>query len=498
MNEGRARPALFVIIVASMRNHLELFVNGHPERIVGADAFRTVANWLREARGATGTKTVCEEGDCGACTVLIGTPRGGALEYRPVNSCIQFMFQLDGTHVVTVEGLKLGDELSAVQQSMVDHQGSQCGYCTPGFVVAMTALHESLQNVTERDAREALTGNLCRCTGYEPIVKAALDMTRGHGKRLDELYPPAPIAESLERSLDAVRIDFEGRTFFAPGRHPDALAFLAANPGAVIVQGGTDVGVQCNKRGLRPPVMMTLSRIEGLDAIAIDGGALVVGGRTTLATLEAFTRGRVPALHSILCLFGSPQIRNAGTLAGNIANASPIADTLPFLFICEAAIELSSARGERTVGINSLYKGYKKLDMLPGEMISRVRIPLPGEGETVRLYKVSKRRDLDISTFTAAIRMTLDGAKMSGVKLAFGGVAPVVLRLPKTEALLEGREASEALFREAGEVARGEIAPISDVRGSKEFRLLLASNVLMKFFHEEIAGSQRARSGEAR
>lgn len=481
-----------------MRNHLDLFVNGHPERIAGADAFRTVASWLREIRGATGTKTVCEEGDCGACTVLVGTPRDGSLDYKPVNSCIQFLFQLDGTHLVTVEGLKLGEELSAVQQSMVDHQGSQCGYCTPGFVVAMTALHESTPGITESDAREALTGNLCRCTGYEPIIKAALDMTRGHGKRIEELYPSRPIADALVKVAGPVRVEAAGRTFFAPSTLDEALAFLADQPGAVIVQGGTDFGVQCNKRGLRPDVMMTLSRVEGLDGISVEGGALVVGGRATLGSLEAFTRGRVSSLHGILCLFGSPQIRNAGTLAGNIANASPIADTLPFLFVCGAELELASSRGKRVVGINSFYKGYKKLDLAPGEMITRVRIPLPGEAETIRLYKVSKRRDLDISTFTAAIRMTLDGGRMSGVSLAYGGVAPVVLRLPKTEALLEGREANEALFREAGEVARTEIAPISDVRGSKEFRSLLASNVLMKFFHEEIAGAPGAGSGGAR
>lgn len=481
-----------------MRDHLELFVNGRETRVAGADAFRTVATWLREVRGATGTKTVCEEGDCGACTVLVGTPRDGSLAYKPVNACIQFLFQLDGTHLVTVEGLKLGDELSAVQQSMVDHQGSQCGYCTPGFVVAMTALHESTPGITERDAREALTGNLCRCTGYEPIIKAALDLTRGHGKRIEELYPSPPIAADLEKTSGSVRVEAAGRTFFAPSTLGEALAFLAEHPGAVIVQGGTDFGVQCNKRGLRPDAMMTLSRIEGIDAIAVEDGALVVGGRATLGSLEAFTRGRVPSLHAILCLFGSPQIRNAGTLAGNIANASPIADTLPFLFVCGAELELASAGGKRVVGINSFYKGYKQLDMKQGEMITRIRVPLPGDRETVRLYKVSKRRDLDISTFTAAIRMTLEGARMSGVRLAYGGVAPVVLRLPKTEALLEGREASEALFREAGEVARTEIAPISDVRGSKEFRSMLASNVLMKFFHEEIAGGVAARNEGAR
>ena len=478
-----------------MRDHLELYLNGQSVRVSGADAFRTVATWLREVRGATGTKTVCEEGDCGACTVLVGWPRDGSIDYKPVNACIQLLFQLDGMHVVTVEGLKLGDELSAVQQSMVDRQGSQCGYCTPGFVVAMTALHESTPSITERDAREALTGNLCRCTGYEPIIKAALDMTRGHGKRIAELYPPGPIAEALAKDDVAVRVDAGGRTFHAPATLGDALEFLAANTGTVIVQGGTDFGVQCNKRGLRPPVMMTLSRIAGLDGIAIEDGALVVGGCATLSALEAFALGRVPALHGILSLFGSPQIRNAGTLAGNIANASPIADTLPFLFVCEAQLDLASARGERVVGINDFYKGYKKLDMAPGEMITRVRIPLPDEGETLRLYKVSKRRDLDISTFTAAIRMTVRGGWMSGVKLAYGGVAPVALRLPRTEALLEGREATEALFREAGDVAHGEIAPISDVRGSKEFRSLLGSNVLMKFFHEEIAPG-RAVAGE--
>jgi xanthine dehydrogenase small subunit len=465
-----------------MRDFLLVHINGKPHRLRAPQAFLTLSKFLRYDQRATGTKIVCEEGDCGACTVLVGRrDAGGALRYRPVNSCIQFLFQLDCTHVVTVEGLTRGGELAPVQDAMVRCHGAQCGYCTPGFVMALAGMYECTATPTAADVRAALTGNLCRCTGYESIIKAGLEATSQ--PRIEQLYPEAPIAEEIARhERDAVRIE----RFFKPNELRDALTFKAENPECVIVQGATDFGVWCNKRGFVAEAMLSLDGIAGLGEIRIEDGAMIVGGRASLADFERAVREVVPELAPIMDRFGSPQIKNAGTLAGNIANASPIADTLPFLFVTNASLDLTGLAGTRTVPIRDFYLGYKKLDLRQDEIITRIVIPLPSKSETLRLYKVSKRSHLDISSFTAAMLMSRTDGRVDSIRIAYGGVAPVVLRLAKTEQFLAGKSLTRETFAAAGEIARDEVAPISDVRGSREFRLQLAENVLQRFYYDVV------------
>ncbi len=482
----------------------------------------SLANYLRYQRQATGTKIVCEEGDCGACTVLLGKPQGDQLAYQPVNSCIQFLYQLDGAHVVTVEGLKVNGALNPVQEAMVNCHGAQCGYCTPGFVVTMCALFDPNLNpdsteakpvaacgsMTAQKVKDALTGNLCRCTGYEPIIRAGLSVDSSQITPLDDLYPVAPIlaayadlqAESILIETPPVNGNAAGRIFFGPVSVREAVAFKSQHPGTVIVSGGTDVGVVCNKRGLEPAVIMSASRLPDLDTIRLnttdnESPTVSVGARVTLSALERFMESRVPELFKILNVFGAPQIKNAGTLAGNIANGSPIGDSLPFLMAMDAEVELSGLDGARRVNMNQLYTGYRKLDMKPDELIIRIYIPLPGPAELLKLYKVSKRKHLDISAFTAAIRLTqsTDG-RIEAVRVAYGGVGPVVMRLPQTEAFLLGKDFTEAVFREGGKIARREITPISDVRGSSAFRLQLAENILLKFYLETCLENQDGRA----
>lgn len=466
-----------------MRDYLLVHVNGVSHRIAGETAFETLSRFLRYDQRATGTKIVCEEGDCGACTVLVGRVENGALRYRPVNSCIQMLFQLDCTHVVTVEGLTKDGVLTPLQESMVQCHGAQCGYCTPGFVMAMAGLFESAEPPTDQAARASITGNLCRCTGYEPIVKAAVE-TRNQ-PRVEQLYPSEPILAAIASAArEPVRI----ANFARPVDLDEAIAFKADHPGTVIVQGGTDFGVWRTKRGFTPQAVLSLDGLEGLDRIETghhDGAkVLYVGGRAKLARFEAAIRELVPELVPIMDRFGSPQIKNAGTLAGNIANASPIADSLPFLFVTGSWLELAGRSGTRTVPVDQFYLGYKKLDLRDDEIIARIVIPLPKAGETLRLYKVSKRSHLDISTFTAALLMQRTGGAIETIRIAYGGVAPVVLRLRATEAFLAGRPHSLDSFQAAAEVARGEVAPITDVRGTREHRLQLAGNILTRFHYD--------------
>jgi xanthine dehydrogenase small subunit len=459
-----------------MRSELVFFINGAEHRVGGDAVFQTLSRYLRYDQRATGTKIVCEEGDCGACTVLIGKRDGDRLRYVPVNSCIQFLFQLDAAHVVTVEGLSRNG-LTPLQESMVRCHGAQCGYCTPGFIMAMAAMYEGgAPKASTADVQSALTGNLCRCTGYEPIIKAALEV---EGQpRIDELFPPSGILSALPNG-ESLRIG----NFFKPSSIEEAIEFKATNPKCVIVQGATDFGVWCNKRGFVPEAVLSLDSIAGLDELRTSGEELLVGGRTTLAALEEFVAGKIPQLSEILDRFGSPQIKNAGTLAGNIANASPIADSLPFLYVTGATLELTGKTGVRRVAIEKFYRGYKTLDLQLDEIITRVRIPLPPVTDTLRLYKVSKRSHLDISSFTAAMLMRRRADQIESIRIAYGGVGPVVLRLPKTEQFLAGRPFALETFEEAEPIAREEITPISDVRGSRDFRLRLAGNVLRKFYY---------------
>jgi xanthine dehydrogenase small subunit len=331
-------------------------------------------------------------------------------------------------------------------------------------------MFETRDRVDEPCARAELVGNLCRCTGYEPIIKAALAVSSP--PKVRDLYP-----QTLDDD-EPVRVE----NFFAPTSLDDAIAFKRDHPGCAIVQGATDVGVWINKRNYAAPAMLSLAKIRELRELRNDGDAVVVGANVTLAALETFIKARIPELHRILNIFGSPQIKNAGTLAGNVANGSPIGDTLPYLFVAGAELELAGSAGRRTVSIASFYLGYKKFDLRPDEIITRIRVPVVAD--TLKLYKVSRRKDLDISAFTAAIRLRTSDGRINAATIAYGGVAPTVVRLPRTEAFLAGKAVTLGTFEEAGRIARSEVAPISDVRGSADYRAQLAENILPKFYYE--------------
>jgi xanthine dehydrogenase small subunit len=478
----------------SSRDHLLVAVNGAVHEVRGADALLPLSTWLRERLRLIGTKIVCSEGDCGACTVVVGTPSadGSRLDYRSRDACIAFLYQLDRKHVITVDGLAPAGaalaELHPAQRAMAARFGSQCGFCTPGFVMQLVELDDAARRcgrpASDLELRVGLSGNLCRCTGYVQILDAARDAV-GHGPPLAALHDDAALLARFAAASPNVRVEHEVGTIELPADWPAALAARSRAPAATVVAGATDVGVRVNKGTVRPASVIHLaSELPGFAALDVQDGVLHAGAGARWTELLAFARERAPELAAIVERFGAPQIRHVGTLGGNLVNASPIADSLPFLYVAGAVLRLDSARGSRRVPIAEFYLGYKQLDLAPDELLAAVEIPLPGPATHLRLLKASRRRDLDISTFTAALWLEERGGRVAEARLALGGVAPTVVRLPKAERSLRDATISLDAFRAAGEIAAAEIRPISDVRGHAEYRRLLARNALVRFAHE--------------
>jgi xanthine dehydrogenase small subunit len=461
-----------------MRDTILLHLNGQRHEISGAEAFMTLSDFLRYQRGLTGTKVVCAEGDCGACTVLVAH---GDERYQSINSCIAFMWQLDRSHVITVEGLKKDGVVHPVQESMVTAHGAQCGYCTPGFICAMAGMTEDARiegfSLEEKRVRNYLTGNLCRCTGYQAIIEAGCKTDMKAVPDLKKLYPV-----KTEQAAGSVHLKHQGLEIFLPSTIAEAVETFNREK-IKIVSGATDLGVLYNKGKWAPEKMMSLAAIAELKNITEEKDALVVGARASLTQLETATVKLFPELSRMLHLFASPQIKNTGTLIGNMMNASPIADTIPFLKVAEAEVVLVGPQGQRSVNVNAFFQpGYKKMDLRAGEIVTHVRIPKTADA--FRLYKVSKRKDMDISAVTCAIRYRLDKDVFASISIAFGGVGASVLRFPDLETLAVGQKVTPALMRQLGVELDKQITPVSDVRGSDKYRRLLCTNLLMKFGDE--------------
>lgn len=480
-----------------MRDHLVFYLNGRRQTVHGRDALLTLSTFLRDRRRLVGTKIVCSEGDCGACAVLLGRPIPGEnrLEYHAIDACIAFLYQLDGTHIITIEGLGRPDALSPVQQAMVQCHGSQCGYCTPGIV---TTLHGHFDRCSggdhegcgRADMPAVLSGNLCRCTGYVQIFDAAMQVERDELPRLSQTYPDGPMLEDfapLRDDMLALHTHDDSqadRIVYAPTTLGQAIDMKAQHPAATLVSGATDVGVWHNHDKFKTQIAIALGRVSELNRLSIDDGVMTLGATATWQQIERFIAGKLPEYHAIVSRFGSPQVRAMGTIGGNIANASPIADSLPYHLVMEAQLELAGPDGRRRVPLCDFYQGYKQMDLADDELIVAVHTPMPAADELLKLVKVSRRRDMDISTMTAGLRFVMDGQTIRRAYVAMGGVGPMAIRLPQTEGFLGGKPMTQATMRKAGRLARSEITPISDVRGSADYRLQLAENVFLKAYHE--------------
>ena len=478
------------------RDYILIYVNGERHEVKGEQAFWPLSDFLRYGLRRTGTKVVCAEGDCGACTALRFAPVPGAdqqADFRGINTCIYPVFLADGSHLVTVEGLAEGEQLHPVQQAMIDEYGSQCGFCTPGFVMALADMFERDSPVTDQDIKNHLTGNLCRCTGYQPILNAAHKVRGAKFARIKERYDDHAITEDLKKHRQKpVFIRHQQQTFQSPVTVTDATAVLANDPQCRIYSGATDLGVRHNKAGTTAQNAVSLNLVEDLYRLERQNDVIFVGAKVSLRQLETFTEQECSVFADFMHIFASPQIKESATLVGNLMNGSPIADTLPFLFAVDAQVHCCGPQGERKISIHDLFTGYKTYSLQPGEWVKGLSFQVPKTDVFCRLYKVSQRRDLDISGVNAAIVARGTPDQVSEIKVALGGVGPTTLRLPKTEAYLQGKSFQPATVDQLEPIIRQEVTPLSDVRGTAEYRYKLAINLLRKFAHDWNATTARA------
>ena len=432
---------------------------------------RTLLEVLREDLGACGTKEGCGEGDCGACTVVVAEPDGERLRYRAINSCIALASSVDGKALWTVEDLAAEDgTLHPAQEAMVQCHGSQCGFCTPGFVMSLFGMYQNHERVTRELAVEELSGNLCRCTGYRPILDAAMQMKSLPRAAVDE----ATILELLRRPREG----FAGMTL------PQLLQERAANPQAQVVAGTTDVGLWITKQHRQFDAVLDVTRCAELRRIERYDNHLAIGAAATLTDAFAALVEERPQLKAFANRFAGLPVRNAGTLGGNVANGSPIGDSMPLLIALGAHVVLMSVRGHRSLPLEDFYTGYRQTQLAADEIVAWIKVPRPRAGEFVRAYKVSKRFDDDISAVCLCIAMTLEAGAVAQVRIGAGGVAATPARARSTEAILAGRPWTEAAARAAGDALRAEFQPISDMRASAAYRAEVLGNLMQRFWLE--------------
>ena len=470
--------------MTALRRELRFLLNDEEVALGDAGPGDSLLEFLRLRRGLTGTKEGCAEGDCGACTVLVGRLRDGEVRYEAVNSCILLLPSLDGCHVVTVEHLAGPDGAPhPVQQAMVDCHGSQCGFCTPGIVMALYALWLERPRPSDAEVRRALQGNLCRCTGYAPILRAAASAGDYGLPEDDELVRNRQaVGARLAAMVDGKRVELAGGGAVLPADTDDLAEMLSAEPVATLVAGSTDVGVWVNKdlRDIAPAVF--IGHLDGFGGIARDGETIRIGATASYSDAEAALTEAVPGLADYWSRIGGWQIRNMGTIGGNIANGSPIADLPPVLIALGAELVLRKGRERRVLPLEAYFLDYGRQDRVPGEFVEAVRVPVPAAEARLGFYKVSKRRDEDISSVCAGFMVRVREGRIVEARLAFGGMAATPKRAEAAEAALCGRQWGEAVVDAAGQALARDFTPISDWRASAEYRALVARNLLKRFY----------------
>lgn len=486
----------------------------------------TVLRYLRTQQVLAGTKEGCGSGDCGACSVLLGErisddsvneSGDSQWQYQAINGCITFIAQLDGKSLITVDALatkapikqcsakeKTGDQLHPAQQAMVDYHGSQCGFCTPGIVMSLAALHENQRihkNSEPADHHQiidALSGNLCRCTGYRPIIEAAENMGNYHNNSADAgqvgIWQPAAIVDvdtetyteaGLSHAASSTDITTQS---WSPKTEDELKTLLSQYPDARMVAGATDIALEVTQMNRRIPQLIAINDIPSLKSIVIEDESILIGAGVTYSQMEATLNEHFPEFGQLLHRFASRQVRNNGTMGGNVANASPIGDTPPVLLALGACIELASAEGNRWLPLHEFFLDYKKTQQKPGEYLRMIRIPRLQVNQVLKVYKISKRLEDDISAVLAAFKFTLEGdindksraQTVTAVTSGFGGMAGIPKAASHLEQALLNQPVSMAAFEKAAQVLAQDFAPMSDVRATSEYRMQVAQNLIQK------------------
>jgi xanthine dehydrogenase small subunit len=463
------------------------FLLGRERReVANVDPTMTVLNYLRLSERRCGTKEGCAEGDCGACTVVVGELDGGKIRYRAVNSCIQFLPTLNGKQLITVEDLKdAGGRLHPCQQAMVETNGSQCGFCTPGFVMSLFALFHGGRQPGRGQVNDALAGNLCRCTGYGPIVAAAARMHEiAKSDQFSAVEADTAAALKQLQPRQTVGVSGDGRRCFAPTSMDELVDLAAANPTGVFLAGGTDVGLWVTKQHRKLDPVIYVGGVAELQRQRMTADHIEIGAAATYGDLQGIIAKHYPDFGELIRRLGSTQIRNTATMGGNVANGSPIGDSPPPLITLNATLALRSQAGRREMALEDYFIDYGKQDRRPGEFVELIRLPLPQPGWQFRCYKISKRFDQDITAALGAFNVKLRDGVVEDIRICFGGMAATPKRALACEATLKGRAWSRETIALGQAALRRDFAPITDMRASKGYRGLVAENLLLKFFIE--------------
>lgn len=473
------------------QTYIEFILDGKIRKLdfqaEGISPTTTLLQYLRSLPNRKGTKEGCAEGDCGACTLVLALlSEDGKLRYKAVNSCLIFLPMVHGKQIITVEDLEQDGKLHPIQQAYYNFHASQCGYCTPGFVMATLPLYKSSFLLNEKEIRHQLAGNLCRCTGYKPIIDASVSIcnSAGEDQFSDEETRITELLQSIINRSKAIFISVNNQLFSSPFSLQEAQSYRDAYPGAILISGATDIALRVTKKHEVLAHILDLSQIRELKIFRQMEQEISIGAGLSLSEIELLIKNDFPALAEMFYWFGSAQIRNLATLGGNIASASPIGDSLPVLMAYNARLVLQSVDGQREVPIENFISGYRKTVLFENEIITKIIIPMPEKESIVRFYKNSKRNDLDISSVSAAFRFKWVQGKVEDIAIYYGGMAATTVRAVKTEAFLSGKTWGLKTVEEATLILSDEFTPISDARANAEGRKIMAGNLLLRFWFD--------------
>ena len=447
------------------------------------DPNETILNYIRTKLKKTGTKEGCAEGGCGACTVVLGELKKSNINYKAINSCIAFVPSLEGKQLILVEDLTLKDELHPVQKAMVNYHGSQCGFCTPGFVMSLFAMYKSYSSYKENIIKDSIQGNLCRCTGYKPIIDAAKSLNKKN--KSDHFSRNKKISITLLKKIKqrSITIYSNNKKYFAPKTVYELKKILKQYPNSKLLSGGTDVSLIVTKERKDLDSLIYMNSIDELNYIKKNNNYIEVGATTPLINFESIIKRYFPDFAQILKRYGSVQIRNVCTIAGNIATASPIGDTLPLLLSLDSQIIIKDKSKTKILPLNGFFINYRKTKLKKGQFIHSIRIPLLSKN-IFKAYKISKRIDDDISSICASFNIELKNNKIKKIKIAYGGMANIPQRAISCEKILLNSSMSDNIISKAKKSLEKDFKPITDARASKKYRMEVAKNLLEKCFLE--------------